>query len=699
MKFGDVKLEEDGVYVSFVHEEARGEESRDQCLVPYDRANPHICFASPISRYIDQVKASLPHLRAEDPLFHRALKCGFGEKGQIMGVNMLGKIGKEVARELGLEKPESYTGYCFRRSSATEAANKGATSIDMKRLVSDKEEATQPIPNISGPPEVTAEDIQSKISSAFKNEELSPKQLLEIMQNMLIFQKNKIDKKQKEVEATKDQNIESSFIEDKDIESNENKGEGSNSNEEEDVERDPNEENDISGEEEEDDLDSLVQLEINQVENEEENNEDTLDGRNLDEEELQDLISKDGSSTKDDVDKYNEPVSIPDPQLLEENLSEVDNDDLGDLVQLELADSNDNKGEGSNSNEEEDVESDPKGGNDNANVPSNVIAINPFSGAFISRRIKRKGYLKDWVKNSTGLLQQTAKVYEKTWNDFISFLKLTASDEPSMENYVKYFRFLSEVKKQRATTLWSRSSRLKNIHIRKFSPKNVHDIFPTIWEMIKEYEKSDTKSEFRVFSKEQVHRTLQLNDPSPGWILKKAAISIVVCGGLNLGEMRRFKLSHLQVEKQGVRIRYPENPGKDDKFLVPFSKSEPCLASAVITYLDSLRKCLPDIGVDAALFHRVVKNGYNQEPYGQNKFTKIGQEVASRLGLDSPELYNSNCFKLYSKIEDGDGYPLDTGRKRTLSDPETVWGKIFQGTNNAGKKRPRLSTSSASGSQ
>ena len=120
LKLGDLKFEEDGIYVSFIHAKARGEESKGQFLVPYNHANPHICFASPISRYIDQVKAALPHLRAQDPLFHRALKDGFGTKGQTMGVNMLCKIGKEVALELGMENPGRYTGHCFRRSSATE---------------------------------------------------------------------------------------------------------------------------------------------------------------------------------------------------------------------------------------------------------------------------------------------------------------------------------------------------------------------------------------------------------------------------------------------------------------------------------------------------------------------------------------------------------------------------------------------------
>ena len=142
LTLGSVKFETEGAYVTFVRAKARGEEKTDQFLVPYDKANPHICFVAPVAHYIDCVTASLPHLRPEDPLFHRPLTKGFGKKGQVMGVNMLRTIGKEVAKELGMENPNRYTGHCFRRSSATEAANKGATSIDMKRAFGWKQEHT-----------------------------------------------------------------------------------------------------------------------------------------------------------------------------------------------------------------------------------------------------------------------------------------------------------------------------------------------------------------------------------------------------------------------------------------------------------------------------------------------------------------------------------------------------------------------------
>ena len=59
-----------------------------------------------------------------------------------MGVNYLSKIGKEVAEILELPNPLSFTGHCFRRSSATFAANQGATAIEMQKHFGWKQPAT-----------------------------------------------------------------------------------------------------------------------------------------------------------------------------------------------------------------------------------------------------------------------------------------------------------------------------------------------------------------------------------------------------------------------------------------------------------------------------------------------------------------------------------------------------------------------------
>ena len=50
-----------------------------------------------------------------------------------MGYKYLDKIPKDLAEALNLENPVGYTGHSFRRSSATHAADEGASSVEMRR--------------------------------------------------------------------------------------------------------------------------------------------------------------------------------------------------------------------------------------------------------------------------------------------------------------------------------------------------------------------------------------------------------------------------------------------------------------------------------------------------------------------------------------------------------------------------------------
>ena len=50
-----------------------------------------------------------------------------------MGVNFLYNIGKDVAKHLGLQDPQTYTGHTFRRSSVTAAVDKGISSKQLQR--------------------------------------------------------------------------------------------------------------------------------------------------------------------------------------------------------------------------------------------------------------------------------------------------------------------------------------------------------------------------------------------------------------------------------------------------------------------------------------------------------------------------------------------------------------------------------------
>jgi integrase len=49
-----------------------------------------------------------------------------------IGINTMGKVSKEIATFLRLPQPELYTGHCFRRSSATQLANRGGDLLTLK---------------------------------------------------------------------------------------------------------------------------------------------------------------------------------------------------------------------------------------------------------------------------------------------------------------------------------------------------------------------------------------------------------------------------------------------------------------------------------------------------------------------------------------------------------------------------------------
>ncbi|XP_051164650.1 uncharacterized protein LOC127283675 [Leptopilina boulardi] len=51
---------------------------------------------------------------------------------QVIGKNKIGHMPQKIARYLGLEEPESYTGHSFRRSSTTMLAERGADMLSIK---------------------------------------------------------------------------------------------------------------------------------------------------------------------------------------------------------------------------------------------------------------------------------------------------------------------------------------------------------------------------------------------------------------------------------------------------------------------------------------------------------------------------------------------------------------------------------------
>jgi integrase len=134
------ELGNEGYIFSYIPAKQRnGAQRTKKFLVPFNNENPANCWASQIRSYLDNLEQDLGSDKGSGELFKTVLKSGKFSKCP-MGYNYLGKIPKDVAEVLELDNPKSFTGHSFRRSSATHAADEGASSVEMRRYYNWKDD-------------------------------------------------------------------------------------------------------------------------------------------------------------------------------------------------------------------------------------------------------------------------------------------------------------------------------------------------------------------------------------------------------------------------------------------------------------------------------------------------------------------------------------------------------------------------------
>lgn len=134
LTMGNLTATSEGYRVDYKQSKQRGEEKENSFIVPANHKQPSICMVSHVRAYLDLLKMDLDKddQEASKSLFRCCTKANkFGK--QPMGINYLSAIGKEVADVLNLPDADSYTGHCFRRTSATIAANQGATAVELQK--------------------------------------------------------------------------------------------------------------------------------------------------------------------------------------------------------------------------------------------------------------------------------------------------------------------------------------------------------------------------------------------------------------------------------------------------------------------------------------------------------------------------------------------------------------------------------------
>jgi len=150
LKFENVELDSMGYWFQFARSKQRGRLEETTICVPRrqpdwipvssDSSRVGLDFdpASLIDLYLAEVQSDLQCSREElEGDFFRATH---GLKGQKftklpLGKNTIGRVGVQVATELCLPRPESFTGHCWRRSCGTSASDSGVNVTTLMTMM------------------------------------------------------------------------------------------------------------------------------------------------------------------------------------------------------------------------------------------------------------------------------------------------------------------------------------------------------------------------------------------------------------------------------------------------------------------------------------------------------------------------------------------------------------------------------------
>ena len=100
-------------------------------MVPFNHSDRSISFGHKLEAYLDLYDSTVKDDKPEAVLFRNVHKNGTLTK-QNMGCHHTANVGKEIANLMHLDNAESFTGHCFRRSAASQAAKAGATTPALK---------------------------------------------------------------------------------------------------------------------------------------------------------------------------------------------------------------------------------------------------------------------------------------------------------------------------------------------------------------------------------------------------------------------------------------------------------------------------------------------------------------------------------------------------------------------------------------
>ena len=150
MKFENCEMDEAGYWFTFVRSKQRSLAEESTICIPRRQSDWSSCSADTSRRPLDFDPASLLDLYFEqividfgcsrDELSGFFFKGSHGKDGKRftqvnVGKNAICRVGVEVAEELLLPHPESFSGHCWRRSAGTNASNAGVNVTTLMSMM------------------------------------------------------------------------------------------------------------------------------------------------------------------------------------------------------------------------------------------------------------------------------------------------------------------------------------------------------------------------------------------------------------------------------------------------------------------------------------------------------------------------------------------------------------------------------------
>lgn len=327
---------------------------------------------------------------------------------------------------------------------------------------------------------------------------------------------------------------------------------------------------------------------------------------------------------------------------------------------------------------------------------TNDAALTPLNDMTNTTFRKPEEIFQEMVPN------KSSKIYDLAWADFVKQSRLQEEQIPTEAHFLGYFDHLWKKEGKASSTLWSIYSRLNKMTMIKYGFKL--QTWPRITMLLKNAQQGYKRKRAGVFTVQELTSFMSKELPSNYWVVRKALVAVLFCGGLRCSEGRSVRFGDVQEAKDGYFISYIQGKQKGEvksnRFFVPFNYENTSISYGhkLKAYLELLEQTFGEIPQDAPLFRNSHRNGKIMlTPMGAHITGAVGKQVAQVLNKDSPEIFTGHCFRRSAATQAAKAGATTPALKTHFGwCQETTPQRYIEGTNETVQKMARFITSTTS---